>query len=36
MEFVAEGEREEEQVDRLKTMLLVLSSSSAHSETVER
>jgi hypothetical protein len=36
MEFVAEGEREEEQVDRLRTMLLVLSSSSAHSEAVER
>ena len=36
MEFVAQGEREEEQVNRLKTMLLVLSSSSAHSETVER
>ena len=36
MEFMAEGEREEEQVDRLKTLLTVLSSSSAHSETVER
>ncbi|HEX4542598.1 MAG TPA: PilZ domain-containing protein [Candidatus Acidoferrum sp.] len=33
MEFVAESEREEEQVDRLKSMLRVLSSSSAHSET---
>ena len=28
MEFVAEGEREEVQVDRLKTMLRVLSCSS--------
>jgi hypothetical protein len=36
MEFVAEGEREQEQVDRLKTMLTVLSSSSASAETVER
>lgn len=36
MEFVAEGEREEEQVDRLKTMLLVLSSSPAPSEIVGR
>ena len=36
MAFVAEGERETEQVDRLKTMLTVLSSSSASAETVER
>jgi hypothetical protein len=36
MEFVADGEREKEQVDRLKTMLTVLSSSSASAETVER
>ena len=33
MEFVAEGEREKEQVERLKTMLTVLSSRSACSET---
>jgi hypothetical protein len=35
MEFMADGERETEQVDRLKTMLTVLSSS-ASAETVER
>jgi hypothetical protein len=32
---VADGEREKEQVDRLKTMLIVMSSS-ASAETVER
>lgn len=36
MEFVADGDREKEQVDRLKTMLTVLSSSAASSEGVGR
>lgn len=36
MEFVAEGEREKESVDRLKTMLIVMSSSPTASETVGR
>jgi PilZ domain-containing protein len=36
MEFVAEGEREKQSVDRLKTMLTVMSSSSIASETVGR
>ena len=36
MEFVAEGEREKESVDRLKTMLIVMSSSSTASEVVGR
>jgi hypothetical protein len=36
MEFVAEDEREKEEVDRLKTMLSVMSSSSAPSEIVGR
>jgi hypothetical protein len=36
MEFVADGEREKEQVDRLKTMLIVMSSSSTSAEVVGR
>lgn len=36
MEFVAEGEREKESVDRLKTMLTVMCSSSTASDTVGR
>lgn len=36
MEFVAEGEQEKESVDRLKTMLIVMSSSSTASEVVGR
>lgn len=36
MEFVAEGEREKQSVDRLKTMLTVMSSSATVSETVGR
>ena len=36
MEFVAEGEREKESVDRLKTLLTVMSCSSTPSETVGR
>lgn len=33
MEFVAESDREQEHVDRLKTMLSVLSSSAASSKS---